>query len=361
MKKIAIVTDAWRPQINGVVTTLSQTVNNLQKSGCEVLTITPEQFRSIPCPTYPEIRLALTTPGEIAQHLNTFNPNAVHIATEGPLGWAARKICVGKGFPFTTSYHTRFPEYVRMRCPIPLGMSYKVVRRFHSRAERTMVATDALKTELQERGFKNLVMWSRGVDTKMFRPRPKNNNGIKRPLAIYLGRVAVEKNIEAFMQLDFPGTKCVIGDGPAREQLASKYPNVLFTGYKTGDELASLVADSDVFVFPSLTDTFGVVLLEAMACGVPVAAFPVCGPLESVVNGMNGYLDNNLKNAVQKALTIPPKRAGNMQNREAGNHAANNFTTTLPSHRSLSTEKYDSQGYDRYFSHLFHNQFLILS
>jgi len=306
MTKIAIVTDAWHPQINGVVTTLSQTVRNLESFGCEVLTVTPEQFPAIPCPTYPEIRLAVTGSGGVAQHLCNFRPHAVHIATEGPLGWAARRYCAGHGFPFTTSYHTRFPEYVRMRWPVPLAMSYSVIRWFHGKARRTMVATSSLKTELAGKGFHNLVDWSRGVDTDLFHPRPKSSD-IKRLLALYLDRVAVEKNIEDFLRLDIPGSKWVVGDGPARTELATKYPDVVFTGYKKGEELAALVAESDVFVFPSLTDTFGVVLLEAMASGVPVAAYPVCGPQETVKNGVNGWLDNDLGKAVARALAVSPE------------------------------------------------------
>jgi len=305
MTRIALVTDAWHPQINGVVTTLSRTVKDLTQFGCEVLTITPQQFRAIPCPTYPEIQLAVTTSGRVAHQLREFAPNGVHIATEGPLGWAARKFCARQGFPFTTSYHTRFPEYVRMRWPVPLAMSYSVIRRFHTKARRTMVATDALQSELEGKGFSNLVRWSRGVDTTLFIPREKSCT-CERPLAIYLGRVAVEKNIEAFLKLDLPGSKWVIGDGPARKTLELQYPEVTFTGFRQGEELAKLVAEADVLVFPSLTDTFGVVLLEAMACGVPVAAYPVCGPLETVVNGVNGCLDLDLNVAVKKALTVSP-------------------------------------------------------
>ena len=305
MKRIAIITDAWHPQINGVVTTLSQTVRQLQKFGCQVLVMTPQQFRSFPCPTYPEIRLALTNSRGVARPLVSFRPNAVHIATEGPLGWAARKICLRNNFAFTTSYHTRFPEYVRLRCPVPLFASYSVIRRFHSKAVRTMVATSGLRTELEQRGFKNLTTWSRGVDTQLFRPLEKTYNP-KRPVALYLGRVAVEKNIDAFLELSFPGTKYVVGDGPARDKLARRYPEVVFTGYRQGQELAQRISDSDVLVFPSLTDTFGVVLLEAMACGVPVAAYPVTGPIETVINGVNGHLDADLGSAVQKALTVAP-------------------------------------------------------
>ncbi len=304
MKKIAIVTDAWRPQINGVVTTLERTVADLEGFGYRVSTITPDLFKSFRCPTYPEIALAAAGAGTLRKQLLAINPHCVHIATEGPLGWAARKVCLGAGFSFTTSYHTRFPEYVRMRWPVPLSLSYSIVRRFHSAAARTMVATSTLKSELENRGFANTVLWSRGVDTALFTPQ-SGGSGDGKPMFIYVGRVAVEKNIEAFLRLDLPGRKVVVGDGPARKRLAEKYREVEFTGYKQGKELAALFASADVFVFPSLTDTFGVVLLEAMASGVPVAAYPVTGPVETVVNGVNGYLDDDLRRAALKALELP--------------------------------------------------------
>ena len=304
MKKIAIVTDAWHPQINGVVTTLSRTIEYLENRGHEVLRITPQLFKSIPCPTYPEISLSLAGSRALRQEFDTFKPHCIHIATEGPLGWAARKVCQKAGFAFSTSYHTRFPEYVRMRWPVPLSVTYKIVRRFHNAAARTMVATTALKNELTARGFNNIALWSRGVDADLFNPAARKENTKKHPVFIYVGRVAVEKNIEAFLKLDLPGEKVVVGDGPARPQLSQQYPEVHFTGYKKGQELATLVASADVFVFPSITDTFGVVLLEAMASGVPVAAFPVTGPIETVVNGVNGYLDNDLRCAALKALEV---------------------------------------------------------
>lgn len=304
MKKIAIVTDAWHPQINGVVTTLTRTVGQLQDFGYQVKTITPEWFKSIPCPSYNEISLALAGPRSVEKELLAFAPDCVHIATEGPLGWAARSVCRKRRFLFSSSYHTRFPEYVRMRWPIPLAVSYKIIKRFHHAAGRTMVATKTLMEELKARGFENLVHWSRGVDTELFRPSAKKENNPKRPIFIYVGRVAVEKNIEAFLGLDLPGCKYVVGDGPAKEELSKKYHDVEFTGYKTGEELVSLLAAADVFVFPSLTDTFGVVLLEAMAAGVPVAAYPVTGPMETVVDGVNGYLDKDLGRAALMALDI---------------------------------------------------------
>lgn len=311
MKKIAIVTDAWHPQINGVVTTLDHTVEVLKDMGFQVEIINPSQFKTIPCPTYPEIPLSLATPRALRDRLTDIGPHSVHIATEGPLGWAARSACLKMGFPFTTSYHTRFPEYLRLRLPIPLSLSYAVMRHFHRPARRIMVATPALKNELEGRGFCNTTLWSRGVDTAIFKPGPKDFLDAPRPIFLYMGRVAVEKNLEAFLALDLPGTKYVVGDGPAREALSRKYPQARFVGFRKGAELASFVAAADVFVFPSLTDTFGLVLLEGMACGVPAAAYPVPGPESVVVNGLNGCLDHDLRQAALKALTIPTESCRN--------------------------------------------------
>lgn len=306
--KIAIVTDAWRPQTNGVVKTLSTTAEGLRALGHDVTFIEPNQFKTFPCPTYPEIRLAWLPYGRVAQLLEDFGPDAVHIATEGTLGAAARKWCLRRRFPFTTSYHTQFPEYVRARVPIPLAVSYAHLRRFHSAAARTMVATPAMQQLLESRGFKNIVRWTRGVDVSLFKPRDKRFLDFPRPIATYVGRVAIEKNIEAFLKLDLPGTKLVVGDGPARAELESKYPNAKFVGFKYGEELASHVAASDVFVFPSRTDTFGLVMLEAMACGVPVAAYPVTGPIDVVTQGVTGDLNEDLRAAALAALKLDPNQ-----------------------------------------------------
>jgi glycosyltransferase involved in cell wall biosynthesis len=304
--KIAIVTDAWRPQINGVVTTYLETIRELRRLGHQVLTITPQRFFSIPCPTYPEIPLSLVTPLRIRHLLTHFAPQAVHIATEGPVGWAARRACLAAGFPFTTAYHTRFPEYIRMRFPIPLSLCYRVVRRFHNAAARIMVSTGALKNELEHKGFNRVFLWSRGVDTTLFRPGPSIDRSNNERIFTYVGRVAPEKNIEAFLTINLPGRKVVIGDGPALPALRNRYPDVTFTGFKQGRELADLVAASSVFVFPSLTDTFGVVQLEAMACGVPVAAYPVDGPRAVIKNGYNGWMADDLSVAVNNCLAIDP-------------------------------------------------------
>lgn len=306
--KIAIVTDAWRPQTNGVVKTLSTTADGLRALGHDVTVIEPNQFKTFPCPTYPEIRLAWLPYGRLSELLEDFGPDAIHIATEGTLGGAARKWCLRRGFPFTTSYHTQFPEYVRARVPIPLAVSYAHLRRFHSAAARTMVATPAMQRLLESRGFRNIVRWTRGVDVSLFKPRDKEYLDLPRPIATYVGRVAVEKNIEAFLKLDLPGTKVVVGDGPARVELEKEYPAAKFVGYKYGEELASHVAASDVFVFPSRTDTFGLVLLEAMACGVPVAAYPVTGPIDVVTQGVTGELNEDLRAATLAALKLDPQQ-----------------------------------------------------
>lgn len=306
-KRILIVTDAWHPQINGVVTTLTKTAQTLEKMGCRVKVLSPQSYKTIPCPTYPEISLSLVSPATIRKEISDFLPHAIHIATEGPLGWMARAACIRNKLAFTTSYHTRFPEYIRMRYPIPEKLSYKVVRRFHNKAQKILVATEFLQQELESRDFHNTAIWSRGVDTQIFRPREKNFLDFPRPISVYVGRVAVEKNLPAFLDLDLPGTKLVIGDGPALSSLRAQYPEVVFTGFKKGEELASYVAASDVFVFPSLTDTFGVVLLEAMACGIPAATFPVCGPVSVIKNGYNGVMNNDLKQAIDAALNLSPE------------------------------------------------------
>jgi glycosyltransferase involved in cell wall biosynthesis len=304
--KIALITDAWRPQINGVVTTLGKTCEHLRNFGHSVETFTPDQFNNWPCPGYSEIRLALFCGPALRNRLRKFQPDAVHIATEGPLGLAARRYCQDRGIPYTTSFHTRFAEYVNLRLRIPLDWGYAFLRWFHSGSERTMAATPALADELRQRGFKNPVLWSRGVEVDLFRPRGKAFLDAPRPIFLYTGRVAIEKNLEAFLALDLPGTKYIVGDGPQREELEKKYPQVRFAGYKLGEELAQYVAAADVFVFPSLTDTFGLVLLEALSCGVPVAAFPVRGPIDVILDEKVGCLDEDLQKASLNALRLNP-------------------------------------------------------
>ena len=299
--RIAIVTDAWHPQVNGVVRTLDTTAQCLRDSGHEVITITPQDFRTVPCPTYPEIRLALWPSRPVSARLDEFRPDAVHIATEGPLGHAGRAWCLRHQFRFTTSFHTQFPEYIRLRAPVPLKWSYAYLRRFHGAAERTMVPTESQRQRLLPRGFDNLVLWARGVDLKTFNPEDPIAYDLPRPIHIYMGRVAVEKNIEAFLSLTLDGSKLVIGDGPDLEKLKARYTDTRFTGALFGRELARHLAGGDVFVFPSRTDTFGLVLLEAMACGLPVAAYPVQGPVDVIANGRSGVLDENLETAITAA------------------------------------------------------------
>lgn len=304
--RIMVVADAWRPQVNGVVSTLEQTIDHLRRFGHEVETVTPDRFRTFACPTYPEIRLAWRPGREVARRIRQFEPEAMHVATEGPLGVAARAHAIAHGLRFTTSYHTQFPQYLRARFPIPLRFSYWALRRFHGAASRTMVSTPGLKRELAERGFANLVRWRRGVDTELFRPGEKSFLSLPRPIAAYVGRVAVEKNIDAFLRMDWGGSKLVIGEGPERARLQAAHPEATFVGMRRGRDLAAHVAAADVMVFPSLTDTFGLVNLEAMACGVPVAAFPVPGPADSVVDGVTGALDWDLAAAARRALHLDP-------------------------------------------------------
>jgi glycosyltransferase involved in cell wall biosynthesis len=302
--KLALVTDAWQPQVNGVVTTLLRTREALEGRGHVVRVLSPDQHRTVPCPTYPEIRLALWPRRQLITALADFEPDAIHIATEGPLGQAAASHCAATGLAFTTSYHTQFPQYVRKRVPIPESWSYAWLRRHHDRARRTLVATEQQRRDLIKHGFANLALWSRGVDAEMFRPHGRDHLQLPRPIFANVGRVAIEKNLTAFLDLDLPGTKVLIGDGPDRAHLEHRYPDVVFLGYRFGTELARCLAAVDVFVFPSRTDTFGLVMLEAMACGIPVAAYPVTGPVDVVTSGVDGVLDEDLRTAALAALSI---------------------------------------------------------
>jgi glycosyltransferase involved in cell wall biosynthesis len=307
-KRLAIVTDAWWPQVNGVVNTLMHTRAALTERGYQVTLLTPQDHPTLPCPSYPEIRLALRPAPRLHARLDALQPDHIHIATEGPLGLAARSWCLRRGRAFTSSYHTQFPEYIRKRLPVPLAVSYVFVRRFHNAAARTMVATSSQEAVLKRWRFRNIVRWTRGVDTSLFSPEDCAPLNVPRPVFAYAGRVAVEKNLEAFLSLDLPGTKCVIGDGPALKALRERFPQALFTGYKFGKELARLLAAADVFVFPSRTDTFGLVMLEALACGVPVAAFPVTGPVDVVENGVTGVLSEDLHAAALAAVRLDRAR-----------------------------------------------------
>lgn len=306
--RILIVTDAWYPQVNGVVRTIDTTRRELEKLGHTVEIVSPEGFRTVPLPTYPEIRIAIAPGRRIRRLIDAMDPDAIHLATEGPLGFAARRHCIRRNIPFTTAYHTRFPEYVRDRAPIPLALTYDIVRRFHAPASAVMVATPSIERALRDRGFTNLRRWGRGVDTDLFRPRDKGFLDAPRPILMYVGRVAVEKNIEAFLALDVPGTKYVVGDGPQLADLRARFPDVRFVGARHGEDLARHYAAADVFVFPSRTDTFGLVILEALASGVPVAAYPVPGPIDVLDGAAVGVLDEDLGAAVRRALEIPPDR-----------------------------------------------------
>jgi glycosyltransferase involved in cell wall biosynthesis len=302
--RIALVTDAWAPQISGVVTTMANTARVLGELGHEVDLVTPEGFRTAPCPGYAEIRLSLKPKRKVFRMLEGFRPDAIHIATEGPLGHAARRWCLDGAFPFATSYHTQFPEYVRLRAPIPLRVTYAYLRRFHRPAHATLVRTKTQKELLKSRGFTHLKVWPGAVDTQLFRPRGKEALCLPRPIAMYMGRVAVEKGIGAFLGLELPGSKVVVGGGPDLDKLRHRHPGAHFLGPKFGEELAGLLSAADVFVFPSRTDTLGLVMLEAMACGVPVAAFPVPGPLDVIQDGSTGALDEDLAAAVFRALRL---------------------------------------------------------
>ena len=304
--KMLIVTDAWHPQVNGVVRTLEILGQELRSRGHEVRYATPENHLTVPMPTYPEIRLSLFPRRALEKTIVEFNADAIHIATEGTLGLSARAICLKRKLPFTTSFHTRFPDYVRARFPfISEKFLYRALRWFHAPAIAMMVATPSLKIELERHGFTNVKLWSRGVDVEQFHPAAKTAFSYRRPIFLYVGRVAVEKNIEAFLKLDLPGTKVVIGDGPQRAVLERRYSQARFLGSKAGDDLARTYAASDVFVFPSRTDTFGLVLLEALACGVPVAAYPVQAPMDVIGQAPVAALDNDLRAACLRALAIP--------------------------------------------------------
>jgi glycosyltransferase involved in cell wall biosynthesis len=308
--RIAIVTDAWFPHVSGVATTIDATRKELERTGHTVLVIGPRDFKfTVPTPGYPEIKLAFFADRALGKMLDEFKPDAIHIAVEGPLGMAARSYCLKRKIRFSTAYHTRFPEYVHVRTGIPESWTYAFLKWFHGAGVHIMVSNDILKKELESHGFKKVVFWSRGVDNEMFNPEDPMKLPEEHPIFMYMGRVAIEKNIEAFLKLDLPGTKYVVGDGPARPSLERKYPKAVFTGYKFGRELARYVAGADVFVFPSVTDTFGLVMLEANACGVPVAAVHSQAANTVVKEGVNGVVSDDLKEACLKALKLSREKA----------------------------------------------------
>lgn len=303
--RIALVSDAWSPQVNGVVRTLTATVERLRARGHIVETVTPDGFTTIPCPSYPEIRLALAAARAMRRRLDGFAPDAIHIATEGPLGWAARRWCLDRDMAFTTSFHTRFADYLAVRTRLPAALFWAPLRRFHRRAARVFVATPTLEAELRARGFERLHRWTRGVDTMLFHadgPTLPELADLPRPLLLHVGRVAPEKNIEAFLAADVPGTKIVVGDGPALATLQRRYPQAVFLGALHGAALAAGYRSADVLVFASRTDTFGLVMVEALASGTPVAAYPVPGPLDVIVDPAWGALDTDLARAIRRAL-----------------------------------------------------------
>ena len=301
--RILLATDAWQPQVNGVVTTLNQVVNALRGEGHDVEVVSPADYPTVPLPTYPEIKIAYWLKG-LGRRIDQFDPDAIHIATEGPIGQCVRRHCLKNSYTFTTSFHTRFPEYIHQRLPIPLGWTYPPIRRFHRSAFRTLVPTVSLKDDLLKKDFRHLTVWGRGVETELFNPDRKIDLGLPRPVMLNVGRIAPEKNLEAFLSLKVTGSKVIVGDGPQLEEFRKKYPDVLFPGVKKGVELAEYYASADVFVFPSKTDTFGLVMLESLACGTPVAAFPVTGPLDILQQGTTGIMQQDLKEAITQALGL---------------------------------------------------------
>ena len=304
--KLMIVTDAWEPQVNGVVRTLKMTARELQSRGHVVEFLTPQGFRSIPCPSYPEISLALAGANAVARRIDAFGPDCLHIATEGPLGWAARRVALRRGWSFTTAYHSRFPEYLHARVRLPLAWSYALLRRFHNAAAATLAPTPAIVSDLRARGFPQARWWSRGVDQRMFSPHGEvlaRKPGV--PVFLYVGRIAIEKQVDAFLSLDLPGEKWVAGEGPSLARLREAHQGVRWFGVLDGPALAKLYRSADVLVFPSVTDTFGLVMVEAMACGTPVAAFPVAGPIDVVGPGSpSGVLDSDLRAACLAAREL---------------------------------------------------------
>jgi len=328
--RILIATDAWHPQVNGVVRTYERLIEQLGPLGVELSVLAPHEFRTVPCPTYPEIRLAVPNLRRVAERFEAFKPEAVHIATEGPIGWMARRYCRARRLPFTTSFHTRFPEYLAQRFAVPTAWTTAVLRRFHNAGSGLMVATPSLARELESQGFERVLPWTRGVDTELFRPRPVRLFGAG-PVFLYVGRIAAEKNINAFLDLDLPGRKVVVGGGPQLEELRARYPGVLFTGKKTGEALAQCYASADALVFPSRTDTFGMVLLEAMASGLPVAAFPVTGPIDVVKPGETGVLSEDLRQAALAALALDRARVRARATEFSWENAARLFLANITS------------------------------
>ena len=335
--RILVATDAWHPQVNGVVRSLTNMAEAARGFGVDVGFLTPQSFRTVAMPSYPDLRLALPYPARIARLIAEARPDSIHIATEGPIGLLTRRYCRGRGLPFTTSFHTRFPEYISARLPIPEAWIWAALRAFHRPSRAVMAATPALAGELRSRGFRNVVLWPRGVDAHLFHPRAADL-GLPRPVFLCVGRVAVEKNLEAFLELDLPGTKVIVGDGPARAALTRKYPQAVFLGARQGEELGQAYAAADVFVFPSKTDTFGLVLLEALASGLPVAAFPVTGPRDVIGTAPVGALNEDLRVACLAAVTIPPQACLEFAARHTWEASARAFVDNVNEVRVLDPE-----------------------
>jgi glycosyltransferase involved in cell wall biosynthesis len=335
---ILIATDAWHPQVNGVVRTLAMTAEAAGTLGAEVSFLTPKSFRTFALPSYPDLRLALPSAAKIARLIREARPDSIHIATEGPIGLLVRRYCRKHGLPFTTGFHTRFPDYVSARLPVRQSWIWAALRAFHRGSQAVMAATPALANELRARGFRNVVLWPRGVDTGQFHPRTADL-GLPRPVFLCVGRVAVEKNLEAFLELDLPGTKVIVGDGPARAALMRKYPQAVFLGARHGEELAKTYAAADVFVFPSKTDTFGLVLLEALASGVPVAAFPVTGPRDVLGPTPVGALNDDLRQACLSALRISPQACLEFAARHTWEASARAFIDNMAEFRAVDSTR----------------------
>lgn len=344
--RIAIATDAWVPQVNGVVRTLQMTITLLRERGHEVTVISPDQFRTLPCPGYSEIRLAIAPRIGVRKMLARTMPDIVHIATEGPIGWSTRRWCISHNVPFTTAFHTRFPDYASVRTGLSPDFFWPVMRRFHAPARAVLAATPRLMAELGGRGIAHTRLWTRGIDTAIFRtglaPHPALAD-CPRPIMLSVGRVAVEKNLESFLDAKVTGTKVVVGDGPARTELQARYPDAVFTGSLSGSDLAQAYCAADVFVFPSKTDTFGLVMIEALACGVPVAGYPVPGPLDIVgANGRGafdqlakpvGAVDESLETSIVRALACDREGIGAFGASFTWDNAADQFLGALSSAR----------------------------
>jgi glycosyltransferase involved in cell wall biosynthesis len=327
--RLLIVSDAWSPQVNGVVTSLQALVGELRGLGHQVKLLSPADFRTLPCPSYPEIPLVWDL-WRMGAAIRDFRPDCVHLATEGPLGWAARRWLVRRGLAFSSAIHTRFPEYVNSRWPwLPLRWGYALLRAFHRPSQAVLVTTERMREEFAGWGFKHLALWRKGVDTQLFRP-PAQPAAVSSLVFLYVGRIAPEKNVEAFLRLDLPGEKQVVGDGPQRADLQAAYPQVRFLGYRHGAALAQAFQQASVLVFPSRTDTYGLVMLEALACGTPVAAFPVAGPLDVLQAGVSGVLDEDLRAACLAALSLDRGRCAELAARQSWRASALEFLAQQP-------------------------------